>query len=308
VAEITPTDATNRAKAAREEQARLAMEAARASEQASAVEKTRVAAEMARKAEEMKAAETTASKAVATTSAAEEATNVEPTRLKVADKPNPVEQKLAALTPPANQPGQLMPSDISRLLQTELRRVGCSTVAVDGNWNAASQKSLGLFNKHADTSLDIKAASLEALDVVRGKSGRICPLICDRGFKADGNSCVRIACRSGYRVGDNNECEKIPEKKPAAAHEESPKPDRAERTTTDTPLTKPSLPKASGGAPACATLATLRACISCGAAKYGLENQTAYCRNHWQPGSRVQSFDEFRKNHPECGATSCPIN
>jgi hypothetical protein len=60
--------------------------------------------------------------------------------------------------------------------------------------------------------------------------------------------------------------------------------------------------------PACATLATMEACIQCGAAKFGYDKQVAYCRNHWKPGQKPQSFEQYRKKHPECGPNSCPIN
>jgi len=50
------------------------------------------------------------------------------------------------------------------------------------------------------------------LDAIKAKPGRVCPLVCDHGFKADGDACVKIACRAGYRVNDENECEKVQEK------------------------------------------------------------------------------------------------
>ena len=109
------------------------------------------------------------------------------------------EEKLAALTPPADKSDQPTAVDLPRSLQAELRRVGCNTGAVDGNWNAASQRSLDLFNKHAGLKLDVKVASVDALDLVKGKTGRICPLVCEHGFKADGDRCAKITCRAGYR-------------------------------------------------------------------------------------------------------------
>ena len=63
-------------------------------------------------------------------------------------------------------------------MQTELRRVGCLTAAADGEWNTASQRSLALFNRNAGTKFDVKLASLDALDAIKLKSSRVCPLIC----------------------------------------------------------------------------------------------------------------------------------
>ena len=121
-------------------------------------------------------------------------------------------------------------------------RVGCNTGWVDGNWNAAAQKSLDLFNKHAGTGLDVKLASVDALDAVKSKATRICPLVCDHGLKADGDRCTRITCRPGYEAGDDNTCEKIKVKKPVAKRDE-PRRDRAERAKADA---TPAKPQASG--------------------------------------------------------------
>jgi hypothetical protein len=86
------------------------------------------------------------------------------------------------------KPDQPLLADIPHLLQTELRRVGCNTGSVDGNWNAAAQKALDLFNKNAGMKLDVKVASLGALDAVKSMTARVCPLICDHGYKADGET------------------------------------------------------------------------------------------------------------------------
>jgi hypothetical protein len=125
-----------------------------------------------------------------------------------------------------------------------LRRVGCNTGAVDGNWNAASQRALDLFNKHAGLKLDVKAASVDVLDAVKAKPTRVCPLICDHGFKADGDRCAKITCRAGYEVGDDNTCEKSEAKKPTAKREEP----RAKREQTDRAKldAAPAKPQASG--------------------------------------------------------------
>jgi hypothetical protein len=152
------------------------------------------------------------------------------------------EEKLAALNPTADKPDQQTAVDLPRSLQSELRRVGCNTGAVDGNWNTASQRSLDLFNKHAGTKLDVKTASADALDAVKGKANRVCPLACDHGFRADGDRCTRITCRAGYEVGDDNTCEKIEVKKPVAKREE-PKRERSERARTEA---APAKPQASG--------------------------------------------------------------
>ena len=101
-------------------------------------------------------------------------------------------------------------------MQTELRRVGCLTADADGDWNTASQRSLALFNRHAGTRLDIKLASTDALDAIKLKPSRVCPLVCEHGFKADGDRCSQIVCAEGSFLNDDNECEKRRAKKPVA--------------------------------------------------------------------------------------------
>jgi uncharacterized caspase-like protein len=263
VAEEARLAATERAKAAEEEKARLASEGARAAEQARAVaqakaaEETRIAAEKNKATEDAKVAEAERLKTAAMAKAAEEArAAAEKSKAaedaKVADKAAD-DSKLAAAGKAANDRpvgpiASLTPSDqnqqtdskgdkpaladVPRLLQSELRRVGCNTGTVDSNWNATAQKSLALFDKYAGMTLDAKVASLDALDAVKSKPGRICPLVCEHGFKADGERCTKISCRAGYEIGDDNECEKIETKKPAAKRDEAPAA-RTQRTASE---------------------------------------------------------------------------
>ena len=117
---------------------------------------------------------------------------------------------LAALPPGPSQP------ELTKSVQAELRRVGCLTGSADGEWNSSSQRSLTLFNRYAGTKLDAKLASVDTLDAIRQKSSRVCPLICEHGFKADGDRCSRISCAEGSFLNDDNECEKRRAKKPVA--------------------------------------------------------------------------------------------
>jgi len=210
-----------------------AAEAQRIADEAKAAdaEKARLAAQTRAAEEEAKLAAAKARlEALQQAKAAEDARRAEAERSKpLVPDGKPIGQ-VAALTPPAEPDrAAAVASDVPRLLQTELRRVGCNTGAVDGNWNAAAQNSLALFNKHAGTTLDVKLASLDALDVVKSRKVRICPLVCDRGFKADGDNCVKIVCKPGYQVGAANTCEKIGGDKPVAKRDAPAAPDAAAR-------------------------------------------------------------------------------
>jgi hypothetical protein len=234
-------------KIAAEEARVVAADKARQAEQ----EKARLAAEGAKKAEQERAA-ASAKAAEEARIAAEKAKQIEHDRTAAAEQARLAAEKAAAenkeqvavLSPPAEQAQQSNQIDLPRSLQTELRRVGCNTGAVDGNWNAASQRALDLFNKHSGMKLDVKTASADALDAVKAKTGRICPLVCDTGFKADGDRCEKITCRSGYRLNDDGDCEKADTKKPVAKREEpKPKREQSDRAKGDA---APAKPQASG--------------------------------------------------------------
>ncbi len=219
------------------EEAKVAeAEKAKAIAQAKADEAPRIAAEK-KAADDAKAAEKAAEAAriAAEKKAVEQAKAAEATR--IAEEKKAAEQKakedkpigpVAALAPDQSTPkpdAPVMVADIPKQLQIELRRVGCNTGAVGDTWTPAAQKAMELFNKNAGMKLDVKVVSADSLDAVKSKPGRICPLICEHGYKADDERCSKIVCRAGYKVGDDNACEKIEVKKPAppmAKRDEAP--------------------------------------------------------------------------------------
>jgi uncharacterized caspase-like protein len=148
--------------------------------------------------------------------------------------------KLASLTPGQTAPKppaapQIDQADVTRLLQAHLKRVGCNSGNVDGTWDDSSRKALELFNKNANTQFDVKIASLDALDVVRSKTDRVCPLICAKGQKEDGGRCVQISCGSGSFLNSSGACEKRPD------------PVSKPRTATQDPAPKQRAAPAGGG-------------------------------------------------------------
>jgi uncharacterized caspase-like protein len=217
-AEAARIAATEKAREAEEERARLAAEGARAAEQAKAsahvkaAEDARLAAEKKKRIEDEKLAAVERAKAAEQQKQAEEeAKKLEAT-------------KLAAVTPSDAGSDRHAPQDIPRLLQSELKRVGCKTGAIDSEWNASSRRALSSFNDKAGTKFDVKLASIDALDAVRAKTDRVCPLECERGTRASGDSCVKITCDDGYVLGSNGACQKRPERKPTVAQRERKKP------------------------------------------------------------------------------------
>ena len=118
-------------------------------------------------------------------------------------------------------------AEITKSVQAELRRVGCLSAEADGNWNTSSQRSLTLFNRYAKTRLDTKLASTDALDTIKLKTARVCPLVCEHGYKADGERCMKITCAAGSFLNDDNECEKRRGKKPVAKRDADDRRERA---------------------------------------------------------------------------------
>jgi uncharacterized caspase-like protein len=102
------------------------------------------------------------------------------------------------------------PADVARLLQAHLKRVGCDPGATDGNWNAGSQQALDNFNKFTGTRFDAGLASLEALEAVRAKSDRVCPLTCGKGQKPAGERCIQIICDGNAVLDSEGVCRKRP--------------------------------------------------------------------------------------------------
>jgi uncharacterized caspase-like protein len=157
-----------------------------------------------------------------------------------------------AKTPQASPAPAMDPADVARLLQAHLKRVGCDPGNTDGNWNDLSQKALDLFNKNAGTRFDVKLASLDALDGVRGKSARVCPLICAKGQKADGDRCVAITCDPGSALGADGACHKRPD--------QPVKPKAVARSETAPAPRAPAAASSGGGGGKCFTFGGKRYC------------------------------------------------
>ena len=100
--------------------------------------------------------------------------------------------KIAVLSPGALPQLQLDPSVLARDLKSELKRVGCDPGTVDGGWSAKSRDALDQFNRRAGMKLEIQSATVGALDAVKSQRGRICPLVCASGQRADGERCVAV--------------------------------------------------------------------------------------------------------------------
>jgi uncharacterized caspase-like protein len=138
----------------------------------------------------------------------------------------------------ASLPTGPSPAEITKSEQSELHRVGCLAGAADGDWNAASERSVAQFNRYAGTRFDTRVASSDALDAIKQKPARVCPLVCEHGFRADGDHCRKIVCAEGSFLNDDNECEKRRGRLRAAKH--SPRPYSTSTDEPQAPRARPS--------------------------------------------------------------------
>jgi Caspase domain len=218
-AEEARVAATEKARLAAEQKARLAAQGAKRADQdkaaaaAKGAEEARLAAEKRSQIEQAKAAAAEQERSKAEAHAAQE------------------QAKLGATS---KLPAQSTPEELSQNIQSELRRVGCFRGSASREWTAAARQSLVRFNRSTGLALDVKTASLDTLEAIRKRSTRVCPLVCEHGFRPDGERCVRIVCKSGSVLNDDNECER---KRARPTHQANPKPTKHERgkETSSTP-------------------------------------------------------------------------
>jgi hypothetical protein len=116
------------------------------------------------------------------------------------------------------------PTDVARLLQAHLKRIGCDPGVLDGTWTEGSRRALDDFNKHAGKRFDLKTASLDALEAVRKTNDRVCPLVCGNGKRIAAARCVPVVCEAHFVPDDRGVCRKRPvsSKKPNAISRDLP--------------------------------------------------------------------------------------
>ena len=229
VADEAHAAAVQKAQQAEQERDRLAAAGAQKETQAKAeanaraAEQVRLDAEKARQVARQQAADAERSRADGTPAAA--TTSVAP-QLVVTPAPDK-NVTIASVNPAPSQ------AEITKSVQSELRRVGCYAGNADGDWDSSSQRSLSQFNRSAGMKLDVKTVNADTLDAIKQKPSRVCPLVCDHGFKADGDHCSRIVCAEGSFVNADNECEKRRGKEPVAKRDDDDRRRRRDRQYDD---------------------------------------------------------------------------
>lgn len=79
---------------------------------------------------------------------------------------------------------------LARDLQGELKRLGCLSGEVDGDWGEGSKKALKDFARHAKLSIASDEPTTAVLDVAAAMKERACPLVCSGDQRVVAGRCV----------------------------------------------------------------------------------------------------------------------
>lgn len=102
-------------------------------------------------------------------------------------------------------------TELTRNVQTELRRLGCYRKAIDGDWGKGSRQALRDFYRNTNQVASVDEPTVEVLSDLFLRSGRICkePVIVTkvnspRATDGNGNGAAEGRGRDGRRRGENS--------------------------------------------------------------------------------------------------------
>jgi outer membrane protein assembly factor BamD (BamD/ComL family) len=105
------------------------------------------------------------------------------------------EARIAALESEVAKPAPANPvvdtHELARSLQLELKRVGCFSGAVNGEFDDVTKAAWHNFTKLTTLNMP-DDVSADAIKAVRGVDKRVCPVVCPDGQRAEGDRCVAI--------------------------------------------------------------------------------------------------------------------
>jgi len=137
--------------------------------------------------------------------------------------------------------------ELARAQQKELDRLGCSPGTPDGKWGRRTRTAMEIFNRETKLSLETKAATMAALDAMKMRNGRVCPLVCSPLEDKVGERCVAKNCPEGQHLNSSGICfapkkdeptKIVREKKPAKARTATREKPIKERPIARTPKAK----------------------------------------------------------------------
>jgi hypothetical protein len=128
------------------------------------------------------------------------------------------------LTPTAEHASPPLPAPaLSRAtlvqeIKKELKRVGCYGGRLDEKWpSSEALASVRKFATHANLSPQPREPTIEFLEVIRERFGRVCPLECSaRQVERDGR-CIAKTCPPGFVIDGDGDCARQKNRPKAAA-------------------------------------------------------------------------------------------
>lgn len=134
-----------------------------------------------------------------------------------------------AQSPASDQsPPRIAQDEINRTLQKLLIETKCYAGKVDGTWGTQSAEAAGTFVE--TTKLKSAFAKPPSIADLEGASNeinrrkqaglptRVCPLVCETGYIAKGESCEPVPCSVGQRRNSDGDCVAVtPEKPPVSS-------------------------------------------------------------------------------------------
>ena len=95
---------------------------------------------------------------------------------------------------------EINPQAVSVMLQSELKRVGCYSGPLDGDWSLLSERAVRRFNKYAKTRLADDKPEGPAVVTVRQHQGQVCPSPCSLGrVRGPDGRCYEQITKPAYR-------------------------------------------------------------------------------------------------------------
>lgn len=95
---------------------------------------------------------------------------------------------------------------LSRSIQAELNRIGCSAGTPDGVWGKRSRGAMRAYLKNAGTALASLEPNAALLARLRGEVAGTCRVGCMEGLVPLNGHCVAKTCPAGQMLSSNGEC------------------------------------------------------------------------------------------------------
>lgn len=120
--------------------------------------------------------------------------------------------EVATAEPTAVAPEQAKPepalsgADLALAVQRELKRVGCYTGGLDGDWGRGSRAGLARFAKFSKFKIASTKPTLDVFEAIKAQPSRVCPIACGPRQKLSNGRCVPKTCPQGEQLTRTGKC------------------------------------------------------------------------------------------------------